>query len=417
MPWIAKNELDMLNDVFEPKRLIPQNKKKGLKLRHISFYTSNLKAISNVCKTLEKTAKNVSLSHQYTEVLRKMGLINSSLELTPYGIKLLDILHYDDNRIIKVFDQPSLNMDSVADDIKYIIEFYMFCVVEKCIINPDLMEKEGVEVKDIDAESISNLKYFITNIIDTINEPTNRNTSFTQYFASDNYDFLYVIQGMNFAGFEIKRLFRQSPDKIQEVFELYNRLLKEVKSIKPGSLSADEKVYYELASYYTNNVQKDVRNRIKHAIFNYILFDSIEVKRDKVRLVEKPEYNGIIPFEMIKEKAEEYQLLDIYNMVIRNKPSKYTKNIFKPFIVDPTILTALASGVFTNSQSEFDRQHINIGDDIIFIDTSETSILEPYVYRIHGLKEVGSDLEATVERRQPINMNYESELIQSLKES
>ena len=47
--WIENNDLELMNSIFETEELIPRNRKGGLKLRHISFFFTNTKAITNVC--------------------------------------------------------------------------------------------------------------------------------------------------------------------------------------------------------------------------------------------------------------------------------------------------------------------------------------------------------------------------------
>ena len=59
--WIENNDLELLNSIFETEELIPRNRKGGLKLRHISFFFTNTKAITNVCKNLEKYADRKSV--------------------------------------------------------------------------------------------------------------------------------------------------------------------------------------------------------------------------------------------------------------------------------------------------------------------------------------------------------------------
>lgn len=92
--WIESDDLELLNSIFETEELIPRNRKGGLKLRHISFFNTGSKAITNVCKNLEKLAMQETIAHQYLEVLRKMGLVNKSEQITKYGKMLLKILYH-----------------------------------------------------------------------------------------------------------------------------------------------------------------------------------------------------------------------------------------------------------------------------------------------------------------------------------
>ena len=103
--WLSNNDMELLNKVFEREDLIPKNRKgsaetEGYKLKDLSFYYSDTKAITNVCKNLIKVNNNESIdSSQYNNVLKKMALINNDLQMTEYGNKLLLILYYKDNKI------------------------------------------------------------------------------------------------------------------------------------------------------------------------------------------------------------------------------------------------------------------------------------------------------------------------------
>lgn len=94
----------------------------------ISFFFTNTKAITNVCKNLEKYAMQETMPHQYIEVLRKMGLVNKNEQITKYGQMLLKIIYHDNNRIIDEFNQPNVSVENISEDIPFIIEFFLFAV-------------------------------------------------------------------------------------------------------------------------------------------------------------------------------------------------------------------------------------------------------------------------------------------------
>lgn len=155
--WIQSNELALLEKIFEPENLIPRNQKGGYKLRHISFFTSNMKAITNVCKTLEKFSMHETLPHQYIEVLRKMGLVNKKEEITKYGKMLMQIMYFDNNRIINEINAAK-KVDDLPKDIPYTIEFFLFSVVKKCLSNRSECEKNDIEYKDLASETVDSLE-------------------------------------------------------------------------------------------------------------------------------------------------------------------------------------------------------------------------------------------------------------------
>lgn len=415
--WIESDDLELLNSIFETEELIPRNRKGGLKLRHISFFNTGSKAITNVCKNLEKLAMQETIAHQYLEVLRKMGLVNKSEQITKYGKMLLKILYHNNNRIIDELNQPNVSVENISEDIPYIIEFFLFAVVKCCLGDREKCEKNGIDYSDLAAEPVDSLHYFFTNIIDTLKEPTNKNTNLNDLFAFDNSDFYYTIQGMNFSGFEVKRLFRLEPDKMSRAWKTYLRVLNEAKTVDVSTLTKNEKRYYEYASYYNNLVQKDVRNRVKHSILNYILLDSLETHRNHTKMVRKKEYDAILPYSFIEEAYEKYNLREVYNLVFFERDSQYITNHVKPLVVNDTIVYDVENNKsFLIEESKLRQQHVNIGDDVMFLDESFTRIMKYYVYRITSMKKDSINITVKVEKKEEMNPEMEQNILKKFRE-
>lgn len=415
--WIEQDDLELLNSIFEPEELIPRNKKGGLKLRHISFFFTNTKAITNVCKNLEKIVLQESMPHQYIEVLRKMGLVNKNEQITKYGEMLLKIIYHDNNRIIDEFNQPNVNIENISADIPYTIEFFLFAVVKHCLDDKEECEKNGIDYNDLASEPVDSLHYFFTNIIDTLKEPTNKNTNLNDLFAFENSDFYYTIQGMNFSGYEVKRLFRLEPEKMDRAWRTYLRVLNEAKSIDAGALTPNEKRYYEYATYYNNLVQKDVRNRVKHSILNYILLDSLKTHRNHTKMIKKKEYDAILPYSFVEEVYEKYNLREVYNLVFYERDSQYITNKIKPLIATDTMVFDIDSGQsFVIEETKLRNQHVNIGDDVMLSNDSFTRIMKQYVYRIASMKKDGSQIKVNVEQKEEMNPDMEQSILNKFKE-
>lgn len=415
--WIDASNIKLLNTVFEPEDLIPRNQKKNYKLRHISFFNTNMKAITNVCKTLEKVAMHDSVAHQYTEVLRKMGLINQKVEVTKYGVMLLQILHFDNNRIINEINKATA-LDDLPEDIPFIIEFFLYCVVQKCLGNKQECEVAGITHSDLASETIDNLKYFFSNVIDTLNEPTNKNSNVNTLFDFKNDDFYYTLQGLNFSGYEIKRLLRLPSSDMEKAWKAYFEVLNTYKKQTRASLTSDEQRYYDYAKYYDALVQKDVRNRVKQSIFNYILLDSIQGQRKKVKIIKNPQYEQILPYEFIEEKYDEYKLRDVYNLVFYEKDSKYITKIIKPMKIDSSLTSSITkSGIFNIPERNLQSQNINIWDEIIFVDDLFTNVHLPNIYKITDIEKKGTDVNVKVEIEDVINSSRTQEILDALKEA
>lgn len=414
--WIDTDDLKLLNEVFEPENLIPRNRKGNYKLRHISFFSTNMKATTNVCKILEKIVMHDTPAHQYIEVMRKLGLVNKKMEITKYGVMLLQIMYFDNNRIINEIYKAN-SIDDLPEDIPFIIEFFLFCVVQKCLSNKEECEKDGIDYDDLASETIDNLDYFFSNVIDTLREPTNKNSNVNNLFDFSNDDFYYTLQGLNFSGFEIKRLLRLSSDDIEKAWKAYFEVLITYKKQNRSHLSLEEQRYYDYAQYYDALVQKDVRNRVKLSIFNYILLDSMKGHRKKIKIIKNAEYDRILPYSFIEEKYEEYKLRDVYNLVFYENDSKYITKIIKPIKVDSSAITTVNStGTFSISEDVFRSQNIDIWDEIIFTDDQFTDIYLPNIYKICDIEKMEENLNIYVEIKNVINLDKSQEILVKLKE-
>ena len=306
-----------------------------------------------------------------------MGLVNKIEQISKYGQMLLKIIYHNNNRIIDEFNQPNVSVENISEDIPFIIEFFLLAVVKHCLDDKEECEKNGIEYSDLAAEPIDSLRYFFSNIIDTLKEPTNKNTNLNDLFAFNNSDFYYTIQGMNFSGYEVKRLFRLEPEKMNRAWKTYLRVLNEAKTVDASTLTPNEKRYYEYATYYNNLVQKDVRNRVKHSVLNYILLDSLETHRNHTKMVKKKEYDAILPYSFIENVYEKYNLREVYNLVFYERDSQYITNKIKPLIVtDAMVYDVESKRTFLIEEMKLRQQHVNIGDDIMFSDEGYNRIMK-----------------------------------------
>lgn len=415
--WIENEDLELLNSIFEPENLIPKNNKKELKLRHISFFYTDTKAITNLCKNLERHSMQESLPNQYIRVLRKMGLVNKEGQITKYGDMLLKIIHHDNNRMIDEMTKPNANVENISEDIPFVIEFFLSAVVKKCLEDKEECERNGITYSDLAQEPFDSLHYFFTNIIDTLKEPTNKNKNLNDLFSFENSDFYYTIQGINFTGYEVKRLFRLEPEKIERAWKVYLNILNDVRNVNIATLGPNELMYHHYASYYTGLVQKDVRNRVKHSVLNYILLDSLETHRNRTKMVKKKEYDAILPYSFLEETFAKYHLKEVYNLVFFERDSQYITNQVKPCIVtDSMIRDVDTSRTFVIEEMKLRQQHVNIGDDVMFVDDGLTNILRGNVYRITAMKKSGSDITVSVERKEEMNPEMEQNILNKFKE-
>ena len=397
--WINQNEMQLLEKVMNDEKNIPLNRKRTYKLRHLSFYMSNGKSIKNVCNNLEKLAyHNTNLHHQYKEVMRKYGLTTNDDKLTKYGNMLLSLIHYDNNRIYKEMKSVS-SIDDLSADIPFTIEFFLFCVVYKLINNSEEREKENVNIKQLATDVIDDANYFFCNVKDTLLETTNRASNFNNLFNYENKNFYKTVQGINYSGYEIKKLLRLPPNEINSFIELYTRLLNEIESVDESDLTQAEKPYYQQIFYYNSQVQPDVVNRLRHSILNYIIIKSIVRKRNKISLCIPEEYSNIYDSNFITTSFENNSLKDIYNLVFFEKDSKYLKKEYKILHIE-----RVSSDLeYTLSEDEYQNENICLTDKVILYNKALEKIETEYIYKVVDIAQDGNNYVYKLEKNNVIN--------------
>ena len=249
-------------------------------------------------------------------------------------------------------------------------------------------------------------------------EPTNKNNNLNALFDTANDDFYYTLQGMNFSGYEIKRLLRMPKADIDIAWNAYYKVLDTVKKTTRSTLTPDEQRFYDYADYYVTLVQKDVRNRVKLSIINYILVNSIEGHRNKLKIVKNPDFERIIPYQFIEQIFDMYKLKDVYNLVFYEKDSKYITNIIKPLAVNASdAATIVASGQFDILEADLRKQNVNIGDEVIFVDNILTIIHISNVYEIEDINKNGTMLTVSVGKKEQINDSKKQDILDEFKEN
>lgn len=235
-------------------------------------------------------------------------------------------------------------------------------------------------------------------------------------FSFDNDDFYYTVQGMNFSGYEIKRLLRFNKEDIEKTWKAYKKILDTLKNIRVEDLTNSELLYYEYADYYIKLVQKDVRKRVKHSIFNYILLNSIEESRHRIKIVENESFGKILDYDFIRDKYYKYQLQDIYNLVFFADDNKYITDVIKPFSVERSVIENInMSNALRILETDLREQRINFGDKVIFTNNAFSEIYEEYVYSIKSIKKDNNNIDIQVERKNKINSKKIDDILDDFK--
>ena len=184
------------------------------------------------------------------------------------------------------------------------------------------------------------------------------------------------------------------------------------------SLTNREEKYYNYSNYFNKQVQKDVRNRVKLSLYSYILLNSIKVSRNKVKIIKNYNYEYLISYDEIKDIAEKYNLLDVYRLVFLESDSKYIANVIKPLAVEPKKIDLSKNNNIVNiSVDSRVQQAINIGDVVIFTNTTIDDILYPSTYLVEDITLIGnSELELKLSKKNPINLDKKDQIINDIKE-
>lgn len=420
--WLSPNEIEIFEKVFEREDLIPRNKKgktetEGYKLKNLSFYSSDTKAITNVCKNLVKLRKGGSLAPNYTNILKKMALIDKDYKITLFGNQLLKILYFEDNKYLKEVGKKNVNISNLSEEIPYIIEFFLYLVVMRCLSDPKVRDDNNIEYKSLAFEPINNLNFFFSNLTDTLDEISNKVDDLTPYFGMDKEELYYFLQGINFNGYEIKRFLKLSDGDKKIIISAFNRAItctslpstkdynKDEMTLENGTtyrFNESEKKYRRLLHYYKTSTQKDIRNRIKHSILNYILFDSMRIHNNKIKFVKSTKLNKVIAFNELEDIISKHDLHGIANLVYFNRDSKYLSKKFKFYLLDDYTKFNVSELSISEPNDDYEKRNINLDDRVIIGDVGKSNIYE-YTCIVDKFTEIDDDVTVKLSKENKVN--------------
>ncbi|MRJ47112.1 AAA family ATPase [Fundicoccus ignavus] len=302
--WLSGEELDLLNKVFDDPEIVPKNRKGGLKLRNLSFFTSDTKAFQSIVNNLWILNNGEELTHaQYYNALRFSGLIDSDNNIDVFGQLIIKTLEENHEILNLIHKTSGLTPEENAMREKYRmqVELIIFLAVNyKYLYNRDA-ELTSYEV-------INNLTYFKLNVRDTINEPSSKDIELSKLLNFNNDDLFLVLQGINFQGFEIKKLLHLN-EKISDFIQIYIEKYDSIKEAK--TTSEDERKIFNSINYYSTQYQKDIRFRAKYAILSSILYEYIIQEN----IIYKEVFKGRNITELIEELDIQY-IIDFYRNLV-----------------------------------------------------------------------------------------------------
>ena len=129
------------------------------------------------------------------------------------------------------------------------------------------------------------------------------------------------------------------------------------------------------------------------------------------------EYDAILPYEFIESVYDKYNLREVYNLVFFERDSQYITNKIKPLVAtDAMVYDVQNNKTFFIEEMQLRKQHVNIGDDVMFSYDGFNRILMQYVYRISSMKKEGTEIEVDVEQQEEMNPEMEQNILKKFKE-
>ncbi|MFW6008556.1 MAG: hypothetical protein ACOCP8_04745 [archaeon] len=402
--WLTSDELSIFELVFENTELLQETNWGNYKPKILSFYHSNLKNLKHFCKVFnyfdlglaEKIYSKRSFD-RYILLLKKLSLINDDMELTTFGKKYKYLLKKNNNKIINEI-RNSNDSSSISNRVYMQLEFFLFLTVTRCIEDEEVFNKENIS-SSLYREPIFNLRYFFSNILDVINENPDYNVLnfISNLFEPNKFDNMYMIQAINFTGYEIKR-FLNLKEKDRNIFiKSLDKVLNNVPEndyifLEDGSkyeLNDLELKYKNIFRYFIDNYQFDLRFRTKYAFLCYSIFNSLNEKNMQIKLIRNSEINKLISYEKLKDIFENFGLSKIYELVyfkqvddLQDKHIDFYKlNNKDDFKKD---CLTIVEEVKSEKVEDFLKKNISLNDEIIIID-DENKVITNKTYIINNI--------------------------------
>lgn len=234
MPWISDSEKAIFFKFLEPNP--PLNRKKNRLISHVSFYSTELKAISTLVNGL-KTVNDGDLDltieahKKWSNTLRNLDLIKKTpfIGLTESGMELL-----------------SLGLNGVEAD-KFIFNSLMSKLNSSTFIN--------TESKPYFVNILRELQIFYNSLpSDNIED-----------IIKDD-ELLYFLQIIFSIGDEIKRFYRLEPSEQTESIATWKLRLTDLPSVEPSDFFEKTIHKYMLS---VSSIQKDIRVRVQGVLKAY----------------------------------------------------------------------------------------------------------------------------------------------------
>lgn len=313
MSWLSNRQKELFSKIFDTEDLLPKNKKNGLKLRSLSFFTTDTKSIKQMVPYILQIEREEILGYpQYYNALKNAGLIDNDNKINYFGKLFLEFIHKNDDEANKAI-QDQTSIKNIEE--KYIIPLELIILLA-------VYFKSLTEDKTVSIEVIDNLKYLKLNILDTMKEYEQKKFDVKNFFKLDDDDLFLVIQGINYQGFEIKKLLHLK-DEILNFKEEYIRAYNSCPNAgEYNNLDIIEKSYYNQINYFKTQFQKDIRIRVRMTFLLSILLEGVIFPISISKIFFKKEEQ-----EEIIKKYELENIIESYKKLSKNIEKNYKLQI------------------------------------------------------------------------------------------
>lgn len=195
----------------------------------------------------------------------------------------------------------------------------------------------------------------------------------SEYFSLDNPTNWRLIQVMNYSGQEILRFLKLTSGDKGTFWETFEHAL-ETCPKDNSSLNDKELHFFEMFHpYVSGKIQKDVRHRVRYAIYSHIIYCSSERKNSKLRIQKSADKSlySFLPFEKVCEIINKYDLLEVLSYSLLKRGSRYFRSEVKYwFLNEPGLFDYVNLSVTTNKR-DLSESNINKGDKVILVGHEE----------------------------------------------
>ena len=409
--WLTETDLYILEKVFVDSEQMYLNQKGNLRQRFLGFYFTETKSLTLMCKNIDKFNHGIPISSQYKNTLRNIGLLKEgSEEISTYGNKLLKILYFDNNRLIKLIrpDNNGYSIETMDTKDAYQLEMLIYLVVQKT-------GEKGIGYNGNPIDVINNLNNLFAQIQDSLN--SSKKSDFTslkaevkQYFDINNSEKLFLMQIMNYSGYEISRFLKLTAQRKSEFWTAFSRAIEDCPNNDDGLSDLEKKYYNMIQPYSSGKIQKDIRHRVKYALVIHIIIASLIIRQNKVKMIAVPDSDSLycmISFEDIKTIFESCQLKDVFNFIIQNHESIYLDEIVKYYYLDNPAKFDEGNLQIAESLTEMQSKGINRGDKVILVDRNLSECIGNHTMYI----KCNTSSYIQLERCNPINREIVKDIL------